>query len=152
MISCWRCLSRSRSICSDCRRSFCWQACRDALAQPPPAAPAPATGVRCKCCAGNNHNTREYSTYYTDKRHIYWFLCHWTIWIGVSASNYRHTRLKLAAAASKEQPVDSCSPIAIIWPCMLALDCKHTLWWKEVWNLRILGSNQDVVRAAWLMK
>lgn len=55
LISCWRCLRRSRSSCKDCSRSFCWHACSEALTHalpaPPPAAPAVGAGLRCNSCA-----------------------------------------------------------------------------------------------------
>lgn len=58
MISCCRCLRRSRSICNDWRRSFCWQTCRLWLLWMTPAgcsqfcgSIAPDVGVLWRCVA-----------------------------------------------------------------------------------------------------
>lgn len=79
MISCCLCLRRSRSICKDCRRSFCWQAWRFwllwRLVLPGCwsqfcGSNAPEVGALWRCVAANN----EFSHYIILSQHESWCL------------------------------------------------------------------------------
>lgn len=68
MISCWRIFKRSRSICRECSRSFCWLSCSDCdrpdtLSHDvePDGSTAPDVGARCRCTAVETSKMRVWT-------------------------------------------------------------------------------------------